>query len=114
MITDVEQQIVETLKEFNPEKIILFGSYARDDWDEESDIDVIIVYQTDKKFLDRLEELYMKWDLSIAVDILAYTPDEFSQMMNNNFFLNQVVEEGRTIYERTGKRRTKMVPSKRR
>jgi predicted nucleotidyltransferase len=102
MITDVEQQIVETLKEFNPEKIILFGSYARDDWDEESDIDVIIVYQTDKKFLDRLEELYMKWDLSIAVDILAYTPDEFSQMMNNNFFLNQVVEEGRTIYERTG------------
>jgi predicted nucleotidyltransferase len=57
---DFEQHIISDLAEFNPEKIILFGSYSRGDCDEESDIDIIVVYQTEKKILDRLEDLYMK------------------------------------------------------
>jgi len=51
--------------------------------------------------MDRLEELYMKWNLPKAVDILAYTPDEFADMMKDNFFIKQVVKEGIIIYERT-------------
>ena len=39
-----------------------------------------MVYQTKKKFMDRLEELYMSWAIPEAVDILAYTPDEFDHM----------------------------------
>ncbi len=66
-----------------------------------SDIDIIVVYQTEKKFMDRLEELYMKWNLPKAVDIIAYTPDEFTDMMKDNFFLKQAVKEGIIIYERT-------------
>ncbi len=62
--------------------------------DEESDIDIIVVYQTEKKFMDRLEEPYMKWSIPKAMDILAYTPDEFMDMMRDNFFLNQAVKEG--------------------
>ena len=89
------------MAEFNPEKIILFGSYARNEADEESDIDIIVVYKTEKKFMDRLEELYMKWSIPKAVDILAYTPDEFMDMMKDNFFLNQAVKEGIVIYERS-------------
>jgi predicted nucleotidyltransferase len=98
---DFKHHIISDLAEFNPEKIILFGSYAGDNWDEESDIDIIVVYQTEKKFMDRLEELYMKWNLTKAVDILAYTPDEFKDMMKDNFFLKQAVKEGIIIYERT-------------
>ncbi|MGD9194331.1 MAG: nucleotidyltransferase domain-containing protein [Desulfobacterales bacterium] len=97
----IYRHIISDLAEFNPEKIILFGSYARGDYDEESDIDIIVVYQTEKRFLDRLEELYMKWNLSNAVDILAYTPDEFTNMMKDNYFLKQAVEEGVIIYERS-------------
>jgi predicted nucleotidyltransferase len=98
---DFKQHIISALAEFKPEKIILFGSHASDNWDEESDIDIIVVYQTKKKFMDRLEELYMKWSLPKAVDILAYTPDEFTDMMKDNFFLKQAVKEGIIIYERT-------------
>lgn len=101
MKIDFKQHIISALAEFKPEKIILFGSHARDNWDEESDIDIIVVYQTKKKFMDRLEELYMKWSLPKAVDILAYTPDEFTDMMKDNFFLKQAVKEGIIIYERT-------------
>ncbi len=101
MEIDIKQYIISNLAEFNPEKIILFGSYARNEVDEESDIDIIVVYQTEKKFMDRLEELYMKWSIPKAVDILAYTPDEFMDMMRDNFFLNQAVKEGIVIYERS-------------
>ncbi len=101
MKIDFKHHIISDLAEFNPEKIILFGSYAGDNWDEESDIDIIVVYRTEKKFMDRLEELYMKWNLPKAVDILAYTPDEFADMMKDNFFIKQVVKEGIIIYERT-------------
>jgi len=98
---DLKRHIISDLAEFNPEKIILFGSCARGDLDDESDIDIIVVYQTEKKFMDRLEELYMKWNLPKAVDILAYTPDEFMDMMRDNFFLKQAVKEGIIIYEKS-------------
>lgn len=101
MGVNLEQHIISDFAEFNPEKIILFGSYARGNWDEESDIDVIIVYQTKKKFMDRLEELYMKWNLPKAADILAYTPDEFREMVKDSYFLKHAVREGKVIYERS-------------
>jgi len=101
VIKDFKHHIISDLTEFDPDKIILFGSYAKGDWDEESDIDIIVVYRTEKKFMDRLEELYMKWNLPKALDILAYTPDEFSEMMKDNFFIKRVVKEGILIYERT-------------
>ena len=37
---DFKHHIISDLAEFNPEKIILFGSHARGNWDEESDIDI--------------------------------------------------------------------------
>ena len=93
-------QIVDTFRPLNPEKIILFGSAARGDWDEESDVDVIVVYETDKSFLDRLKELYRSWQIPKAVDILAYTPTEYAEMLSEKFFFQDAVKDGELIYER--------------
>lgn len=99
-IKDLKEKIVAIFKPFNPEKIILFGSMVRDDSDEGSDVDLIIVYHTDKRFMDRLKELYLSWNIRRAVDILAYTPAEFDQMMSESFFVQDAVKEGEVIYER--------------
>jgi len=80
-ISDIKRQTISTFLLFDPEKIILFGSIIRGDWDSKSDVDVIVVYNTDKPFMVRLEELYMSWDIPKAVDILAYTPNEFEEMI---------------------------------
>ena len=98
-LPDIKSRIVASFRKFEPEKIILFGSITRGDWDEESDVDIIIVYKTDKQFLERLEELYMSWDIPKAVDILAYTPTEFAEMLSNNFFIQDAVKDGEVIYE---------------
>lgn len=94
-----EADIVAEFLPYNPFKIILFGSRASGDHDEYSDVDVIIVYDTDKKFLDRLAELYTSWSLPRAVDILAYTPQEFELMLADTAFLQDVVSTGKVLYE---------------
>ena len=99
-IDEIKKQIISAFLPYEPEKIILFGSITRDDWDEYSDVDVIVVYETDKSFLERLKELYMSWDIPKAIDILAYTPAEFIEMTAENFFIQDAVTDGELIYER--------------
>ncbi len=97
----LKREIISTFKIFNPEKIILFGSFLRGNQDEFSDIDLVIVYQTSKTFLNRLKELYLKWDIPKAVDILAYTPEEFQDMLKENAFIQNIVNTGEILYERS-------------
>jgi uncharacterized protein len=97
--TELKEEIVSIFRPLNPHKIILFGSLARGQGDEESDIDLIIVYHTPKAFLDRLRELYLAWNIPRAVDILAYTPEEFEHMMENSSFIRDAVEEGEVLCE---------------
>jgi predicted nucleotidyltransferase len=96
---ELDARIVKTFRPVNPKKIILFGSVARKEADPFSDIDVIVVYPTPKRFLDRLEELYKNWSIPRAVDILAYTPEEYEVLIKENDFVREAVEKGRLIYE---------------
>lgn len=98
-LATLKGQVIETFRCFKPERIIFFGSMARGDSDSSSDLDLIVVYETDKRFLDRLEELYESWKIPRAVDILAYTPAEYEEMLLQNSFLQRVVSEGQVIYE---------------
>jgi predicted nucleotidyltransferase len=77
-------------------KIILFGSAARGDLRCDSDLDLIIVQETDKKLLSRLEPFYR--DARVAMDILVYTPDEFAAMQEGTFLKN-ALQDGVVIYE---------------
>jgi predicted nucleotidyltransferase len=96
---DLDARIILALRSVNPKKIILFGSVARKEADHFSDIDIIIVYPTKKRFLDRLEELYQNWNIDRAVDILAYTPEEYEDLLKESDFIREAVEKGRVIYE---------------
>jgi predicted nucleotidyltransferase len=98
--SDLREQIISTFKAFNPQKIILFGSAVHDEWDQIADVDLIIVYETDKRFLSRLKDLYMVWDMPKAADILAYTPSEFQDMISDSQFIKEEVATGEVIYER--------------
>ena len=101
---EIEEAAVRSFRRFNPERILLFGSRARGDDDPESDVDLLVVYQTPKRFLARLEELYLAWELPVAVDILAYTPEEFARLLRERAFVQDIAAEGKVLYERHGKR----------
>jgi predicted nucleotidyltransferase len=99
------KKIVNALKPYNPERIILFGSAARGDADRHSDIDLAIIKHTRARFLDRLAVVYDLIDADFAFDALVYTPNEFAEMCaRENPFVAQIVKEGITIYERPQRR----------
>jgi predicted nucleotidyltransferase len=93
------KRIAETL---HPEKIILFGSYAYGNPTPDSDVDLLVVMKTDATSANR------SWEVSrlmiprrFAVDILVRTPQEIKSALNNgDFFIQEITERGRTLYER--------------
>lgn len=95
------EQLVRDLLPYGPERIILFGSTARGDTDEYSDIDVIVIKGTDKSFVHRLVEAGSYISLPVRVDIFVYTPEEFEAMIEEeNPFIQSALKDGRVIYEK--------------
>lgn len=73
----------------------LFGSYARGNMDLYSDVDLIIVYPTQKNFFERHKDFPELYDLPCAIDLLIYTPEEFSKMKSDeNPLIIQALKEG--------------------
>jgi predicted nucleotidyltransferase len=88
-------------RQYEPEKVILFGSMASDEVSEWSDIDLVIIKDTSLPFLQRLKEVALLCRASVGVDFLVYTPDEFAQMVaeRNPFILEEIIHRGRVLYE---------------
>ena len=74
-------EAVRSLRAYDPEKIIVFGSYARGDVDRYSDIDLAIIKRTTKRFIERLVEADSYLNLPLCVDLFVYTPEEFQAMI---------------------------------
>ncbi len=81
---------------YNPEKIILYGSRARGDHLQESDIDLIIVSKKFEgvKWPNRLGDVAELWDGIITIEPLCYTPEEFTKKKKQMGIVQQAVKEG--------------------
>ncbi len=104
MITESKiNQIVYTIAvHYKPDKIILFGSYAQGTATENSDLDILIVKDSDLPRHRRGSEVrkYLYGSM-IPIDILVYTNMEVEQSQNVKYtFINEVMKSGRVLYER--------------
>lgn len=90
------------ISDYQPEKIILFGSLSSGDVGEWSDIDLAIIKETNRPFLQRSEEVALLCMASVGVDYLVYTPDEFRQMIaeGHPFIVEDILHKGKVLYER--------------
>ena len=92
------------------EKIILFGSAARGDFSQTSDLDIAIIEDTEERFVRRAEKHYRKISVPCALDLLVYTPAEFKRMKaEGSPFIHRIVREGRVLYEKKPKARSRSV-----
>lgn len=99
------EEIADAVRRFsierNVEKAIVFGSRARGSHTRRSDLDIILVMQTDRRFFDRYEEiaeLYVCFK-DMDVDILVYTPEELERIAHRPF-IKRALTEGKVVYER--------------
>lgn len=101
------QEIVESIRSVvEPEKIILFGSYARGEQTESSDIDLLIIEKESfsKERSRRKETQKIREKLSgfrIAKDIIVYDKNEYEFWKDTiNHIIARSLREGKILYER--------------
>ena len=102
--------LIVSLKPSDPYKIILFGSYARGNQDENSDIDVMVVLDNNhvsKTYKERLEKkvfirnLVLEINRKIPLDILVYSKEELDIIKKHgNYFIDEIENTGKIIYEK--------------
>jgi predicted nucleotidyltransferase len=84
-----------------PDKIILFGSYCADQVGEWSDLDLVIIKETQAPFLNRTRQVLELLKPQVGVDVLVYTPKEFEQLSHERAFVRrEILNKGKKIYER--------------
>ncbi len=98
-IQDITSKIISN---YDPEKIILFGSYARENFNDDSDLDLIIIKNSKLPRHKRgLEVRRLFYGLTIPMDLKIYTPIEYDQELQNKYsFLFSVMKESKILYER--------------
>jgi predicted nucleotidyltransferase len=98
----LQQAVRKIVKNLHPIRIILFGSYANGSPTPDSDVDLLIVMETDTPARER------SWQVSrlllprpFPVDILVKTPTEISQALDQgDFFIQGIISRGIVLYER--------------
>jgi predicted nucleotidyltransferase len=58
----------------------IFGSYGTSEFGPDSDVDIMLVAETDKTFTERALDYPDLYDLAAALDLLVYTPEEFATL----------------------------------
>lgn len=100
-LDEIKATLASLLKGSIAGKAILFGSYARGDADQYSDIDPILIADSERPFVTRFEDF---WPLlkrtPRPTDLFIYTPGEFEEMKRQaNPLITRALEEGVVIYE---------------
>ncbi|MFW6156571.1 MAG: nucleotidyltransferase domain-containing protein [Armatimonadota bacterium] len=98
-VQEIIQKIVEG---YDPEKIIVFGSYARGDWTDSSDLDVLVVKETEERPFERIGSVSGAcWPRKLAMDIVVKTPEEIEkELSERELFTREIMREGVVVHDR--------------
>ncbi len=103
-VARVRDSIVD---QYDPDRIILFGSAATGAAREDSDIDLLIIKRTRKPYFDRVLDVRRAIDSPRRLDVFVLTPREYERAIAEKRYLivEEILPKGRIIYERPRARR---------
>ncbi len=94
------------ISKYQPQKIIMFGSFAWGKPDKDSDLDLFIIKNVSQPRPKREQEVYrllMRYfsDRKLSVDIIVHTPQETDErFLLGDPFIKEVINSGKVIYDR--------------
>lgn len=102
MIRTVKDITERLIKYYEPDRIILYGSYGTKKERKNSDIDLLIIKKTEKYMIERrIEAERILSDRLMPIDITIYTPEEVRYLFSvGSPFIEEVMEKGRLLYMR--------------
>lgn len=98
----IEEIVDKIVRGYGPTKIILFGSYAYGKPSDDSDIDLLIIKNTDKRPIDRWMEV--KRILRDPQRVLSISPHIYTEreikdrFMIKDFFIEEIFKKGKILY----------------
>jgi len=100
-INEIKQVAIRIGIEAKAHQVILFGSHARGEADENSDVDLMIIAESDLPRFKRSRRLYKLFrPYPFSMDLLVYTPLEVEKGKKSNIsFVSTVLREGKTLYD---------------
>ena len=103
--TQIPDEVIDRLGreialKFKPQKIILFGSYAYGSPRPESDVDLLIVMNTDLRLTQQAQQIRRYLNPLFGLDLIVYTPEVLSKRLEwGDTFLQEIVTRGKILYE---------------
>ena len=103
--------IINNLKGIDPYKIILFGSFVKESANDDSDLDLFVILNSQKISKTYKERMSNKllvrqkiYELSkkVPIDLIVYTKGEYDIIVKNgSSFCNEIEKTGKVLYEKT-------------
>jgi predicted nucleotidyltransferase len=96
-IHTLAQRIAE---QFNPQRIILFGSYASGSPRPESDVDLLVIMDTPMRESEQSLQIRRHLNILFGLDLLVCTPQRLAQRLAwGDLFFKEILEQGQVLYE---------------
>jgi len=96
----IDQVVEQIVEKFKPQKIILFGSYARGNPRPESDVDLLVVMDTPLKEIQQAIQISQEIEYRFGLDLIVHTPKYLAKRLKiGDWFLRDVLKEGKVLYE---------------
>ena len=100
---DILNQVVRRIAErFRPEKIIVFGSYARGELSRDSDLDLLVVMEVNGSCRRKANEIDLALaDRTVPMDVIVVTPAQFDRQKDLvGTIVREAARQGKVLYER--------------
>ena len=98
-LADIQNFAAELAREFQPEKVILFGSYARGTAGEGSDVDLLVVMPGDASGVRVAADMIMRLKPTLPVELLVRSSRQISERIaRNDYFLRDIMTSGKELY----------------
>jgi uncharacterized protein len=110
-MTAIRRFARQIAERFQPEKIVLFGSYAYGTPHAESDVDLLVVMPA-RNEISKSVRITLAFDPPFALDLIVRTPQHLARgLKEGNWFLREVIDKGKVLYDA---RRRRLGPESRR
>ena len=100
-ISEIKKFVQELVSKFNPEKVILFGSFAYGKPSKSSDVDLLVVMETNLRPIEQEVIIRKTIGRNFPLDLIVITPSMLRKREKmGDVFIKTILKKGRILYER--------------
>ena len=97
---DIQAFVDQVASQFRPSKVILFGSYAYGEPNEDSDVDLLVVMPHRGSNLQAAGKIRLACPRKFAMDLIVQSPAKVrGRLKRGDIFMNAVISRGVVLYE---------------